>query len=140
METPNLEEERPEIVAYIHWLESRLEGATMLSKEVSLLKAGVAHDLQLVRLNEQGDEYEHLKYICLDKQSPKYNLVKVLMLNINSVETEVKPIGRPIKEVKETEEVETIAIAGDLSHQGPQGNVFEETSRKLTMRKVNGGK
>lgn len=142
MERPDIKEERPEIVAYIEYLENRVDGASKLTKEISLLKAGVAYDLELIRMGEEGDNYEHLKYICLDKLSPRYNLVKVLMLNVKSLEDDapIKPVGRPTKDkdVKETDEVETIAIAGEIEKpSGPLVNMFEEMSRKV-QQKING--
>lgn len=142
MERPNIQEERPEVIAYIEYLENRVDGASKLSKEISLLKAGVAHDLELIRNGGEGDEYEHLKYVCLDKLSPRYNLVKVLMLNIKSLEedepTKSVSKSRKDKEVKETDGVETIAIAGEIEKpSGPVVNMFEEMSRKV-QQKING--
>lgn len=140
MERPNIQEERPEVIAYIEYLENRVDGASKLSKEISLLKAGVAHDLELIRNGEEGDEYEHLKYVCLDKLSPRYNLVKVLMLNVKSLEDDapIKPVGRPTKDkdVKEADELETIAIAGEI--EGPAKNAFEEMSRRIVMNSIDG--
>ena len=102
-----------------------------------MLKDGVAHDLQLIRNGEQGDEYEHLKYICLDKLSPKYNLVKVLMQNINAMEEPAKS-PRSKKESEEPEAKDTLPIAGELDAEPaaakPSGNIFEMTSRKIAEK------
>lgn len=137
MERPDIGNTTEEIRHYIDSLEKRVEGASMLSKEISLLKAGIAHDLQLIRLGEQGEEYEHLKYICLDKLSPKFNLVKILMTNINTVESETAgKAGRPAKK-EDPEEKLTIPIAGELEPEAPvrqMRNPMEEFSEKLRQK------
>lgn len=133
---------KEELIAYIHQLENRIDGASKLSQEISMLKAGVAHDLELIRTGEQGDNFEHLKYVCFDKLSPKFNMVKVLMTNINALEDTAPKSAKIGKE--KSEEPETIPIAGELEPipvaAASGGNMFEEISRKITMKKVNGGK
>lgn len=135
MERPDIEKESPEVVSYIDYLENRVNGAAKLSKEISLLKSGVAHDLELIRNGEEGENYEHLKYVCLDKLSPRYNLIKVLMSNIKSVEDDVIAISTiRSKTTKEVEEPETLPIAGEITPQGPVVNMFEEMSKRIVSK------
>lgn len=109
----------------------------MLAQEISMLKAGVAHDMMLIRNGEQGDNFEHLKYVCFDKLSPKFNMVQVLMKNIAAVEEPTTGRGRPPKNVT-TGEKETLPIAGELEPEGeplPEDgktvNMFEKISREV---------
>ncbi len=141
MERTDFGEATEQQIAYVEYLEKRVEGASILAKEISLLKAGIAHDLQLIRNNEQGDEYEHLKYICLDKLSPKYNLVKVLMTNINAVEDNSAKPARSKKEVDAEEKI-TMPIAGELDPPEletgvvkPMRNAFEDMSERIAKKR-----
>lgn len=133
MERPDIGSATEEVKEYILSLERQVNGATMLSKEISLLKAGIAHDMELIRLDQQGENYEHLKYVCLDKLSPKYNLVKVLMTNINSIGADTAKASTTKRDAGEKE---TLPIAGDLEPEvtAPVGNVFEITSRKIAQK------
>lgn len=87
-----------------------------LDKEIDLLKQGVADDLAMIREGKEGDTGENLKYICLDKKSPKFDRLKILMANLKVLEG--KPETSPKKEQ-------------------PEENTQEETTTTVVKKKFN---
>jgi hypothetical protein len=138
MERPDLTTAPADVLEYITYLEDLTNGLSDFQRENALFKADWARDMELIRSGKAGKNYEKLKYICLDKDNPKFNLVRVISDNIKAME--MNKGGRPPKEKAEAETitVETDSATVTIEEKPPmtviKRNPFEAMSEQVLKK------
>lgn len=136
MERPELKKVSPAVVSYIEYLENIISGSDALANEISLFKAGLAADMEMIRNNVAGEEYANLKYMSADDKSPKGRMLSTWLKMVDQFDKQPKKIGRPPKETKE-EDIEPDPQEEEKPQQSEGGvtvNIFEATRRKVMKK------